>query len=79
MATNKDICFDTKVEGFHFYDLDFCLTALDQGYINYCLPDCKNIIYHNSERKDLSIITTQTDWIHNETYYQKKWKHMIHF
>jgi hypothetical protein len=62
MATQTDIRFSEDIEGFNFYDLDYCQKIKTNGYKIAVIP---HLTIHNSQQKNL--LNT------NEDYYNKKW------
>ena len=62
MATNKNIQFSEDIEGFHFYDLDYCQVMKKAGYKIKVVP---HLVEHKATSKDIAHI--------DPTYYCKKW------
>ena len=71
IATNKDILFDEGLDTFGWNDLDICLESNKRGYENFCLSNGKDLMFHNSERKD--DVFTLPGWKKSEAYYISKW------
>jgi len=62
LATNTDINFSDDIEGFHFYDLDYCHKIIKA---NYDIKQIVHLVNHKSIIKDISKISSE--------YYDSKW------
>jgi GT2 family glycosyltransferase len=66
----EHIKFDEKLfSGFHFYDLDFCLSVIERSYKNYAVHDI--LIEHNSTGN------VNAEWLNAAEIFHEKWRHVL--
>jgi hypothetical protein len=66
----EEIKFDDKqLSGFHFYDLDFCMSAIERGFKNFAVLSI--LIQHNSTGN------ANVDWLSAAEKFHYKWRHAL--
>jgi glycosyltransferase involved in cell wall biosynthesis len=65
----EEIKFDEKFIGFHFYDMDFSMSALKNGYHNY--------VTHRILLEHFSIGHLDKEWLKSSLEFHKKWKKQL--
>lgn len=74
LATAQPVTWDESFTGWHGYDHDQCVTQLDAGRVNWCLPSGEHLVMHNRISPTSPTDTTQIQgWDAAAARFAAKW------
>lgn len=71
LATQQTLTWDESYPGWHGYDHDACAQMRDQGLVNVCLSNGRNLVSHNANSS--TTVGHLNGWFAAQERYFEKW------